>query len=142
MMDIRLVASLGQIHEMNDTLPKHILIVNDDAGSLRMYEIILSRSGLKCSIAQDVPQALDLLEQYDFDLIFTDIFMPGINGLEFTKMLREREETRETPIVTTSSHPTEFVLTAYEAGANDHINIPIMPTELVKRINQQLFPSP
>lgn len=70
---------------------KRVLVVDDEMTLLRAYGRLLRRAGYHVGTATDVASALRLLERSSFDATVADIKMPGIDGIAFAKVLRERE---------------------------------------------------
>ncbi len=69
-------------------LAKNILVVDDDAKCREFIKAFLSYKGYSVSLAQDAKEALATIDNTDFDLVITDLMMPGINGLDFLKRLK------------------------------------------------------
>ena len=80
-----------------------ILYVDDEPDMLTLLRLFLSRKGFEVTAALNASEALQLVEQRHPDLIITDFAMPGMNGLEFCRTLRERHETHHIPIILYSS---------------------------------------
>lgn len=76
-----------------------ILCVDDESDMLTLLRLFLSARGLEVITASNAAQALDAIEEHRPDLIVTDCIMPGMNGLELCRELRDRAETRDIPIV-------------------------------------------
>ena len=110
-----------------------VLLVEDDPGILQMTAVLLSDECAVLRIAKDGQQALDFLANSPADLVLTDIFMPQMNGIEFTKAARELGCTQ--PIIgltaATLGQETELLL---EAGANAVMNKPVRIDELKKLV--------
>lgn len=117
---------------MSEPAP-HLLIVDDDErirGLLRKY---LMRNGFLVSVARDAAHARSLLSGLEFDLIVTDVMMPGEDGVALTQSLRA---TLATPILLlTAKGETEDRIKGLEAGADDYLPKPFEPKELLLRIN-------
>lgn len=80
-----------------------ILCVDDQPDMLTLLRLFLSRKGFEVIVAPNATEALQLVEQRHPDLIITDFAMPGMNGLELCRTLRDRRETRDIPIILYSS---------------------------------------
>lgn len=76
-----------------------ILSVDDEPDNLTPLRLFLSAEGFEVVAASNAAEALQLIEEHCPDLIITDFAMPGISGLEFCRILRERGEAREIPII-------------------------------------------
>jgi two-component system, NtrC family, response regulator PilR len=115
----------------------HILIVDDERSMREFLEILLQRAGhdvIACAAAAD---ALVALEADDYDLIISDIKMPGIGGLELLQ--RVREVTPETPVVLITAHgSTESAVEAMRLGAYDYLTKPCSVDEICLVVDKAL----
>ena len=117
---------------MSDT-DAHLLIVDDDERIRTLLQKFLIRSGFLVTAARDAAHARRILTGLDFDLIVMDVMMPGENGVDLTRSLRE---TKQTPILLlTAKGETEHRIEGLEAGADDYLAKPFEPKELLLRIN-------
>jgi signal transduction histidine kinase len=100
-----------------------ILIVDDDRPSRLALAELLSAPGRNTVVAKSGEEALRLLLKHDFAVVILDVQMPGIDGFQTAKMMRERERSRHTPIIflTASYQDPESIFRGYEAGAVDYI---------------------
>lgn len=120
-------------------MKKHILVVDDEIGALTLIGIMLQRGGFGVSKAKDAHAALAVLDQETPDMIILDVMMPGINGIELCRMIREREDTAETPVLILSArNDAESVMQGMDAGANDYLPKPILHHDLVAKIRDAL----
>lgn len=111
----------------------HLLIVDDDERIRLLLQKFLVRSGFFVSSARDAAHARRILSGLEFDLIVMDVMMPGEDGVEFTRSLRE---TLTTPIMLlTAKGDTDDRIKGLEAGADDYLAKPFEPKELLLRIN-------
>ncbi|MCK0140047.1 response regulator [Aliiroseovarius sp. F47248L] len=118
---------------MSDLTEAHLLIVDDDERIRRLLQKYLIRQGFWVSAARDAAHARRLLEGLDFDLIVMDVMMPGEDGINLTRSLRE---SLTTPILLlTAKGDTEDRIKGLEAGADDYLAKPFEPKELLLRIN-------
>jgi DNA-binding response OmpR family regulator len=79
---------------------KEILVADDDYGLRDLLSEVLSTSGFHVTLAKDGVDSLDQMRNHQFDLLITDVRMPGLNGLEVLKRMKE-EGRNETVIVMT-----------------------------------------
>lgn len=82
--------------------PLHVLLVEDNAVALHIIETLATQAGLRFTSAKNGEHALDLVKSQVFDLIITDIGLPGISGYELTQAIRQWEKDsfkNPTPIV-------------------------------------------
>src|SRR5690554_6243094 len=106
---------------------KRILVVDDEIGALTLIGIMLERGGFEVLKAKDAEQALVVLEHDTPDLIILDVMMPGMDGIELCRVLRERPNTVETPILILSARgDAKSVMAGMEAGASDYLPKPIL----------------
>ena len=100
----------------------NILVVDDSITTRTMERSILITHGYQVTIAVSGEDALEKIANDSFDLVISDIEMPGINGFDLTRMLRTLEEYREVPIIIVSSMSRdEDKRNAIEAGAQAYI---------------------
>jgi len=116
---------------------KRILLIEDDEGDQRIFTTVLQSigPGFTCTILDDAGEALYKLEtaEVSADLIFLDLRLPGMTGLEFLKELRKKEALRQTPVVVFSGVPDENdVRATQELGVRDFIVKPGRYSELRK----------
>ena len=114
--------------------PKRILVVDDEIANCELLETMLTGLGYEVETAHDGFQALAQL-RLDYDLVVLDVMMPGLDGFEVARKIREGAECPDIPIcMATALSGKEDRLRAVEAGANDFISKPVELTELRIRI--------
>ena len=122
------------------TQNKKIVIAEDNSIFLMLIKLKLEKE--KCYdlfIAEDGKKAIELIEEHQPDLILTDIMMDYANGLEVISHVRN-ELKQQTPIIVFSATgQEEMVLKAFELGANDFMNKPLSPNELLIRVKRILL---
>ena len=97
-----------------------ILVVDDDQGMREFLEIMLSREGYRVAVAANVEKALAICRKKKFDLVLTDLKMPGADGIEFLKRLKDIAP--ETLVILITAYASgETALTAMQEGAYDYI---------------------
>ena len=112
-----------------------ILIVDDDQGTTKLLEFILSKEGYDVVSVNNGYETLSAAQAYNPDLILLDLMMPSIDGFEVCRNLRAESQFLHTPIVFfTSIGDVEQKVAAFGSGANDFITKPIHPRELKLRI--------
>ena len=114
----------------------HILVVDDDKGIRTLVKEYLDQNNFITSTAENAEKALEKTKIIKFDLIILDIMMPGQNGLDFLKEIRQ---TNSIPslMLTAMSNP-EDRLDGLEYGADDYMTKPFEPRELLLRIQNVL----
>jgi len=116
-----------------------LLVVDDDELNRDMLSRRLLRKDYKVLTAVDGPDALDVFEREDIDMVILDIMMPGMSGLEVLKILRQSRSTTELPIIMASAKgESQDVINALELGANDYATKPLDFPVLLARIETQL----
>jgi diguanylate cyclase (GGDEF)-like protein/PAS domain S-box-containing protein len=113
-----------------------ILLVDDLPDILLFLTKLLSKLGVEVYSAGSGNEALTLTLQHEFAVILLDVHMPGMNGYEVARLLREEERTRDVPIIfVTGAYEDELHrLKGYEAGAVDYIEKPINEIVLLSKV--------
>jgi len=118
---------------------KRILLVDDAKTSIMMEQMILSRGTYEFLTAQDGLEAVDMAVRERPDLILMDIMMPKMDGLEACRQLKERDETREIPIImVTTRGEAESVEKGFKSGCCDYVAKPINSNELLSKVRKHL----
>ncbi len=101
-----------------------ILVVDDEEMIRWSVGEMIRRRGDRCELAADGPEALDIIEKHDFDIMITDLYMPGMNGLELVKRVKEIRP-QVVCIVLTGAGTRKDVINAIKEGVFDFIEKPI-----------------
>ena len=121
---------------MNDILP-HILVIDDDTRLRRLLKKYLSENNFEVSEAANAQEAKSLLNLFTFSILIMDVMMPGQNGQDLTKELRQNKI--DIPILMlTAMGDIDNRISGLEAGADDYLPKPFEPKELLLRINNIL----
>jgi DNA-binding response OmpR family regulator len=121
----------GTLPDRQEIPNSKILVVDDEAISRRAIVYALEKAKLKSVNVEDPQQALQLLNDGGFDLIFLDVDMPGMSGFELCAKLRAMPEHRKTPVVfVTSLNDFDNRTSSTMAGGNDFIGKPFLFIEL------------
>lgn len=111
----------------------NVLVVDDDQIVLAACTRILTSEGNAVTVASSVDEARDRLESQRFDLLLLDVIMPGCDGVELMRMVRERG--LNVPTLAMSGYPTnENIDRALAAGAARLVSKPFTPVELLDAI--------
>ena len=106
------------------THPAHILIVDDSLSSSNKLTEILEAQGYLVSVAVSAEDAIPLFSKQDFDLVITELMLPGMSGMNMMKIFKEQHP--ETDVVIISSNASSFnTLKSLRLGAYDYIVKPI-----------------
>jgi len=110
-----------------------VIIVDDDERLLEIFKTALSLEGYQCETASSADSALELINKTSFDIMLTDIRMPGIEGFELTH--KAKEIIPDMAVIIMTAYAEEFSYdNAMEAGASDFIKKPFTLNELMARI--------
>ena len=113
-----------------------VMVVDDDQDLAEMLSIVLTGAGMEVDLVNRGDQVMDLFNSHTPDLVLLDVMLPGIDGIEVCKIIRESSMV---PIVMlTAKGDTQDVVLGLEAGADDYMVKPFKPQELVARINTRL----
>lgn len=112
-----------------------ILVVEDEPHIQELISINLSRAGHAVRCASNAEQAREMMLRSLPDLLLLDWMLPGMTGVEFTRLLRSEARTRDVPIIILSARIEERdKISGLEVGADDYITKPFSPRELIARI--------
>ena len=110
-----------------------ILVVDDTAMNLRVFEHLLEDSGADIICASSGQQAIDMAEDTTFDLVFMDIMMPNMNGIDAMKRIRKIQP--EVPMIALTANAVSGAKEEYlNEGFNDYLSKPVKSSELEKTI--------
>ena len=112
---------------------KSILIVEDEQNIVDILSFNLSREGYDTLEAYDGPTGLQLALEQDPDLILLDLMLPGMDGFEVCRQVRESGSSTPIIMLTAREEETDKVL-GLELGADDYITKPFLPQELLLRL--------
>jgi signal transduction histidine kinase/CheY-like chemotaxis protein/PAS domain-containing protein len=119
-----------------------VLVVDDDAATRKVVTHILQQVGYEADEAEDGERALELLESGSFDLVFMDVAMPGLSGIDVTRRIRKDERgryPRGIPVVAMTAPTMIGELERYAvAGMNDYLPKPVV-IEDVENVLNNLF---
>jgi len=124
-----------------ESLMKRILVADDDRATRHMLKSVLGEAGFEVVVAVDGTAALKKLRAGGFDLLLTDVWMPGMNGLDLLARLRKEPDHPRT-IVMTSDDTSEVMLRAIREQAYHYMRKPMDPGALVELVNDALSAKP
>jgi DNA-binding response OmpR family regulator len=115
----------------------HILIVDDEASLRQTLARILQRAGFEVTTTTNGSEALTLLSQHEFDLVYLDIRMPDISGLEVLKTIHAKYP--ELPVILFTAQPDlNSAVEALRSGAIDYLLKPLKPQAIIERTRSLL----
>jgi phosphate regulon transcriptional regulator PhoB len=122
---------------MTDT--KKIMVVDDEEDIRELIVYNLKKDGFTVSSASDGEEALKQIRAGHFDLLVLDLMLPGIQGMELCRTVRNDPKTKDLPIImlTAKGEEVDRIL-GLEIGADDYITKPFSPRELVARVKAVL----
>jgi CheY-like chemotaxis protein len=117
-----------------------ILVIDDDSAVLATLRLLLERAGHSVVVADDGRKGLAIFDAGDFDLLFLDIFMPGMDGLETMRLVHQRQPL--TPVIVISGRPLpsdsgsgpDFLTMATKLGAVSSLQKPFKPAALLAAV--------
>ena len=117
----------------------HLLVVDDMETNRILMSKQLGRNGYAVTTADSGPQALDILEADEIDLVLLDIRMPNMDGIEVLSRIRNTHSALTLPVImVTAENLDEVIVEALQAGANDYLIKPINVSVAIARIEAQL----
>jgi signal transduction histidine kinase len=121
---------------MNDNDGKvSILIVDDQEQKLLSLEAVLGELDVEVVRAKSGDESLRLLLNQEFALILLDVNMPGMDGFDTARLIRQRKSSEHTPIIFITAYPDELLAArGYSLGAVDYILAPVLPDVLRTKV--------
>ena len=118
---------------------RRVLVVEDSRTQAAALGALLEGNGYAVTIARSGEEALDLVPQQSFDVVISDVVMPGIDGFELCRRLKERAAPRVLPVMllTGQTDPIDIVR-GLQAGADNYATKPYDPGELLDRLQRTL----
>ncbi|MEW5829448.1 MAG: response regulator transcription factor [Chloroflexota bacterium] len=108
----------------------HILIIDDEASLRQTLARILQRAGFEVTTAANGHEGLSLASQHSFDLVYLDIRMPDMSGLELLKVIHEKQP--ELPVILFTAQPDlNSAVEALRRGATDYLLKPLKPQAVI-----------
>ncbi|MFZ0041183.1 MAG: response regulator transcription factor [Solirubrobacteraceae bacterium] len=123
---------------MDDHARGSVLVVDDEPTISEVVSRYLERAGYRTRIAADGSQALELAARQRPDLVVLDLMLPGIDGLEVMRRLRQGDRDRIAFILLTAKGEESDRVIGLRLGADDYVVKPFSPAELVARVDAVL----
>jgi two-component system response regulator PilR (NtrC family) len=114
-----------------------ILVVDDELSMREFLKILLEKEGYEVTTASEAANAIDLVQNQDFDLVLSDIKMPGMGGLSLLEKIKEIENSLPVIMITAYASPENAVV-AMKSGAFDYITKPFKVDEIIKIIKSAI----
>ncbi len=119
--------------------PKHILVVDDEADLVDLISYNLKKEGFSVDSALDGETAFAKIKKGRYDLVVLDLMLPGIQGMELCRILRNDPKTEALPIIMLTAKGEEVdKILGLEMGADDYVTKPFSPRELLARVKAVL----
>lgn len=120
-------------------LKEKILVVEDEPDILELLTYNLTKEGYQVSGASSGEQALKMIPAYNPELVVLDWMLPGIDGVEICKFLKQNNKTTDINVLILTAKDTEAdMVTGLELGADDYMTKPFSPRVLIARVKALL----
>ncbi|MBI5178776.1 MAG: response regulator [Nitrospinae bacterium] len=116
-----------------------VLLVDDSHTVLRLMSFFLEQERYETYLAATAEEAQALLEKVSPDLVLTDLHLPGMNGIELCRAVKQNPKTRDVPVVlVTTAKAITRLKEALDSGASDYIVKPFQQDELLARVRSHI----
>ncbi len=116
-----------------------VLVVDDSPGTLGMLTYALEEAGYTVLVAADGSSAVALVEKVTPDIVLMDAVMPGMDGFEATRRIKQSHATAGVPVIfMTGLKDTDSIVKGLGAGGVDYVTKPVAPDEIIARIKVHL----
>jgi diguanylate cyclase (GGDEF)-like protein len=134
-----IVAEVQNLISIRGNNKPKVLTVDDDDALTRFIQTILVGEGIIVKTLNEPIQILNVVEQFEPDLVLLDVMMPGLSGYDVCRLLRATDKFARLPILfLTSKSDADGRAAAFQAGATDFLSKPILSPELVSRVRAHL----
>lgn len=124
---------------MNNAQPGTLLIVDDTPHNIKLLFEFLNNYGFEILVAEDGKDALEIAQEEQPNLILLDVLMPGMDGFETCRYLKDNPNTHNIPVIfMTALSDTLNKVKAFKLGAVDYITKPFQQEEVLARVNTHL----
>ena len=125
----------GEYSSTDSDAVYRVLVVDDDPMNVKLLKGLMDKDQYEIVTAFSGTEAINLINKIDFDLVLLDVMMPGLNGYEVCKRIKQSDSMRLLPVVmVTALDDTESRVKGIEAGADDFITKPPIKVELLARV--------
>lgn len=115
----------------------HILVVDDDKNTRKLFKAVLEEDGYSVTTAENGEEALEIMDREYINLVILDVMMPKIDGYEFTKTLRDVNNTLPILMISAKQMP-EDKKQGFLVGTDDYMTKPIDEEEMLLRVKALL----
>ena len=115
--------------------PAWILVIDDDPDISMMLKMMLEYKGYKVVTADRVDEIFQAISNKSFNLIIMDMLLSGVNGTDICIQLKEKDATRNIPVMMISAHPNAKEL-CMQAGANDFMAKPFDMDDILNTVSR------
>jgi CheY-like chemotaxis protein len=128
--------------ETENVLSLKILVVDDDELGRRLMRVILTHEGHQVEVAANGREALELVKSNKFDIVFMDLHMPEMDGIEASRQIRawEKDNSHTFIVALTASYLPEVGQVLFDAGMDNYISKPF-EIEQIKRLLRYSSPT-
>lgn len=113
-----------------------ILVAEDDQVILMLLEFRLKKDGHEVVVTHDGREALEKIDEFQPDIVITDIMMPYVSGLEIIGAVKSKYPDKMRVIILSGMGQENVVLEAFQLGADDFITKPFSPNEVSVRVRR------
>lgn len=116
-----------------------VLVVEDDVDIAELVAFNLERQGWECSLVHHGAEGWEQIQKLRPDLVILDVMLPGMDGMQIFRQMKEQEMTRTIPVIfLTARGALDDRLEGLSMGADDYVTKPFSPKELVLRVRNVL----
>lgn len=116
-----------------------VLVVEDDVDIAELVAFNLERRGWGCTLVHRGDEGWDLIQRKRPDIVILDVMLPGMDGMQIFRAMKENEMTRSIPVIfVTARGALDDRLEGLSLGADDYVTKPFSPKELVLRVQNVL----
>lgn len=132
-------SSIKEEKNYDSTSRYTILVVDDELRNIKLITAMLSSEPYEILQADNGEKALEIINTHRIDLVLLDVMMPGINGFEVTRIIKNNQETKNIPIIlVTALDGSENKTKALEVGADEFLTKPVNKVEIITRVKSIL----
>jgi sigma-B regulation protein RsbU (phosphoserine phosphatase) len=121
-------------------LDGRVLVVDDEPTNRLTLQLVLKKAGCTVQVASSGPEGLELAQRTPPDLALVDVMMPGMDGFEVCRQLKQNKKTSDIPVImVTSLQDVDDLEKGFKAGATDYVTKPFRARELLARVRNTLM---